>query len=309
MQQTGTAGSYDLSSDYRYGYNGKEKDNEIKGEANSLDYGARIYDPRVGRWMSTDPKERDMPDHSPYQTNFNNPIFYMDPDGEKPWPTNIVDKIDDRNGYSNVLLRGISVLIPIKEISFGKDCITLFNDIVQNALFTPNQKTGNKIVGENSTHEALLKNGRATNTLSFGFNTKDGKKAFDNSTAFSLSSSIGDYIKAKYNVDEGGVKIYGVSVLDGNHSMIITYGKNEEGEMEFNLFDQGPGTTGFSGRNTFSTAAELDAQLNSYVRGWKDKRNDNGTTIPAEISIFLIKPDEEKQDDKKGTQSTNSTKK
>ena len=42
MQQTATAGSYDLSSDYRYGYNGKEKDNEIKGEANSLDYGARI---------------------------------------------------------------------------------------------------------------------------------------------------------------------------------------------------------------------------------------------------------------------------
>ncbi len=42
MQQTGTAGSYDLSSDYRYGYNGKEKDDEIKGEANSLDYGARI---------------------------------------------------------------------------------------------------------------------------------------------------------------------------------------------------------------------------------------------------------------------------
>ncbi len=54
MQQTGTADSYNLSSDYRYGYNGKEKDNEIKGEANSLDYGARIYDPRVGRWMCTD---------------------------------------------------------------------------------------------------------------------------------------------------------------------------------------------------------------------------------------------------------------
>jgi RHS repeat-associated protein len=54
MQHTGAAGSYNLISDYRYGYNGKEKDNEIKGEANSLDYGARIYDPRVGRWMCTD---------------------------------------------------------------------------------------------------------------------------------------------------------------------------------------------------------------------------------------------------------------
>ncbi len=51
MQHTGTAGSYDLSSDYRYGFNGKEKDDEIKGEANSLDYCARIYDPRVGRCL------------------------------------------------------------------------------------------------------------------------------------------------------------------------------------------------------------------------------------------------------------------
>jgi len=41
------------SNSYRYGFNGMEKDDEVKGEGNSLDFGARIYDPRVGRWMST----------------------------------------------------------------------------------------------------------------------------------------------------------------------------------------------------------------------------------------------------------------
>jgi RHS repeat-associated protein len=81
MQQTGTAGSYDLSSDYRYGYNGKEKDDEIKGEANSLDYGARIYDPRVGRWMSTDPLESKYPSMSAYNYVANTPIMAIDPDG------------------------------------------------------------------------------------------------------------------------------------------------------------------------------------------------------------------------------------
>jgi RHS repeat-associated protein len=40
------------SSEYRYGFNGMEKDDEIKGEGNSLDFGARIYDPRLGRWLS-----------------------------------------------------------------------------------------------------------------------------------------------------------------------------------------------------------------------------------------------------------------
>jgi RHS repeat-associated protein len=80
MQLTGTAGSYDLSSDYRYGFNGKEKDNEIKGEANSLDYGARIYEPRVGRWMSTDPLQSKYPFANPYNFSLNIPIQAKDSD-------------------------------------------------------------------------------------------------------------------------------------------------------------------------------------------------------------------------------------
>ncbi|MCU7549877.1 hypothetical protein OCK74_12165 [Chitinophagaceae bacterium LB-8] len=44
-----------LEKYYRYGFNGKENDNEVKGDGNSLDFGGRIYDPRLGRWHSTDP--------------------------------------------------------------------------------------------------------------------------------------------------------------------------------------------------------------------------------------------------------------
>lgn len=33
------------SGSYRYGFNGKEKDDEIKGEGNSIDFGSRMYDP------------------------------------------------------------------------------------------------------------------------------------------------------------------------------------------------------------------------------------------------------------------------
>ena len=39
---------------YRYGFNGKENDNEVKGVGNQQDYGARIYDDRIGRFLSTD---------------------------------------------------------------------------------------------------------------------------------------------------------------------------------------------------------------------------------------------------------------
>jgi RHS repeat-associated protein len=71
------------TGDYRYGFNGKEKDNEIKGDGNNLDFGARIYDSRLGRWLSLDPLQEKYPSLSPYNFCANNPIMYVDPDGKK----------------------------------------------------------------------------------------------------------------------------------------------------------------------------------------------------------------------------------
>ncbi|MBS0646370.1 MAG: RHS repeat-associated core domain-containing protein, partial [Verrucomicrobia bacterium] len=72
------------SSSYRFGYNGKENDNEIKGDGNSIDYGERTYDPRLGRFLSTDPLSRSFPWYTPYQYAGNNPILFIDIDGLEP---------------------------------------------------------------------------------------------------------------------------------------------------------------------------------------------------------------------------------
>ncbi len=40
---------------YRFSFNGKEKDDETYGGSNEYDYGDRIYNPRLGRWLSLDP--------------------------------------------------------------------------------------------------------------------------------------------------------------------------------------------------------------------------------------------------------------
>ncbi len=69
------------SSDYRYGYQGKEKDNELKGNGNSYDFGARLLDPRVGRWLSLDPLAEKYLDQSPYISMDDNPICLTDPTG------------------------------------------------------------------------------------------------------------------------------------------------------------------------------------------------------------------------------------
>jgi RHS repeat-associated protein len=51
----------DSTSAYRYGFNGKENDNEVKGVGNQQDYGMRIYDPRAGRFLSVDPLANQYP--------------------------------------------------------------------------------------------------------------------------------------------------------------------------------------------------------------------------------------------------------
>jgi RHS repeat-associated protein len=67
---------------YRYGYNGKMKDNEWAGLGNNYDFGARLYDPRIGRWLSMDPLAAKYPGHSPYNFVTNSPIIFKDYDGK-----------------------------------------------------------------------------------------------------------------------------------------------------------------------------------------------------------------------------------
>ena len=68
---------------YRFGFNGKEGDDEIKGNGNSYDFGARILDPRIGRWLNRDPLERKYPEISPFVGMGNNPTFFIDPNGKE----------------------------------------------------------------------------------------------------------------------------------------------------------------------------------------------------------------------------------
>jgi len=76
------------SAEYRYGFNGKEKDDEGEfGSITNYDYGFRIYNPAIGKFLSVDPLSGSFPHYTPYQFSGNKPIFAIDLDGleELPW--------------------------------------------------------------------------------------------------------------------------------------------------------------------------------------------------------------------------------
>ena len=105
-----------VSVGYRYGFNGKEKTNEILGEGNSYDFGARMYDARVGRWLSCDPRESEVPFYNPFRFGFDNPIRYSDLNGEFEIEESVAKAYPNFTAY----LKNLSVTYANKPSDFKK---------------------------------------------------------------------------------------------------------------------------------------------------------------------------------------------
>src|SRR5690606_35641822 len=81
MEMPGRNGS---AADYRYSFQGQEKDDEIKGDGNSLNYKYRMHDPRIGRFFAVDPLARKYPYWSPYAFSGNRVIDARELEGLEP---------------------------------------------------------------------------------------------------------------------------------------------------------------------------------------------------------------------------------
>jgi RHS repeat-associated protein len=78
---------------HRYGFNGKETD----PETGLNDFGARLYDTRLGRWLAVDALANKFPDWSPYVAMNNNPLIFIDPTGKSAEPpVNLFRKKDEK---------------------------------------------------------------------------------------------------------------------------------------------------------------------------------------------------------------------
>ena len=85
-----------FKGNYRYGYQGSEKDNEVNGDGSNYTTLFRQLDSRLGRWMAPDPVFQ--PWQSPYTSMDNNPICLNDVLGDKAG--------DKDNGVDNEIKSG-----------------------------------------------------------------------------------------------------------------------------------------------------------------------------------------------------------
>ncbi|WP_299883450.1 RHS repeat-associated core domain-containing protein [uncultured Lacinutrix sp.] len=94
------------SDSYRYGFQGQEKDDEVKGEGNSINFKFRMHDPRVGRFFATDPLSPQYPWYTPYQFAGNKVIAWRELEGLEE--DNVNDEIEEKD--SNWFTRGMAIL-------------------------------------------------------------------------------------------------------------------------------------------------------------------------------------------------------
>jgi len=153
----------DTNRSYRYGFNNQEKDNEINVDRGCYDFGARIYDNRIGRWMSIDPELNKAPQYSPYVFCMNKPIIFNDPDGE--WVKYCVTKYyTDKNGmphekkWYNILKKttAIDIVATVHNLKiFAKDI--LIEEKVIEPLVDENGPILDEITGRQLTKTTIRK--------------------------------------------------------------------------------------------------------------------------------------------------------
>ena len=74
-------GRFGNSADYRYGFQGQEVDNELKGDGNSVNYKYRMHDPRIGRFFAVDPLAPHYAHYTPYSFSGNRVVAFVELEG------------------------------------------------------------------------------------------------------------------------------------------------------------------------------------------------------------------------------------
>ncbi len=115
----------------RFGFQGQEEDDEIKGEGNSVNYTFRMHDPRLGRFFAINPLVMKYPYNSPYNFSENRVIDCSELEGKEKWDAIMYLNSD---GVINKIIYQLHVG---PHVSGMKDCIGIYWEVRQGANITP----------------------------------------------------------------------------------------------------------------------------------------------------------------------------
>jgi RHS repeat-associated protein len=168
---------------YSHGFNGKWNDNEVKGLGNQQDYGMRVYDPRLARFLSVDPITKDYPWYTPYQYAGNTPIQAIDLDGLEELKSFAYKKV------RFVVLKNVDFDIILRKSTNTLTTEMISKDKINRTDYSVNLQMYEKKPGTDPDYYTATK--PQPNFQSQGFNNKSGKNIEGRSSKETFYFSIG----------------------------------------------------------------------------------------------------------------------
>jgi RHS repeat-associated protein len=221
-----------LSNPYKYTFNGKEKDGEaISTSGGDQDYGMRIYNPSLGRWLSIDPLSKNYANQSPHSFCINNPIKFIDSEGRfvvDPVFKEMYPKVALILENAELIYFNKELPVDVQKALEGTDYKAIFTDVFKQAFQEFSTLSDEQIV-------KTLKNGSGPRILAD--NTDQYDPQTDKTT---LVNGRVDNINGE-NLD---------AVIEGDKQGVITIDDDVVEVIEFELNPGNNKLSGFGGKTT-----------------------------------------------------------
>lgn len=203
---------------YRFGFNGHENDNEVKGTGNHLSFGDYGYDTRLGRRWNIDPKTKKFPDVSPYSFASNSPILFVDKDGKEVVASSIEAQ--------TLVLKTLNYAFGGGNgFSFVNNKLIHNGEVPKN--LTPQQtllfKYFNETLVKSTTVTYVLTNTNSSTGVDANGNMLAGIVPDGEATTFNYSAS------RKYSKANRGYMPYIINSVDEKNDIVITNGLIKNG--------------------------------------------------------------------------------